>query len=166
MIWAGTGALWTLAGWAPRSSLLLGISPANAQAAQGFSFLQISDSHIGFGQPANRNPLATLDEAIAKVGAPSGKPAFMTHTGDSTRLSKPEEFDNADLAIAKAGLDTYYMPVGKALSGALRQADPGQGHRLVFIRPRWCALRRPRQCGGPQVGRHGRAGRSTTRLAR
>jgi 3',5'-cyclic-AMP phosphodiesterase len=74
-------------------------------------------ANIGFKQPANPNPLATLDEAIAKVRALSGKPAFMTHTGDSTHLSKPEEFDNADLAIAaiaKAGLDTYYVPAGKA----------------------------------------------------
>jgi Icc protein len=110
MIWAGTGVLWTMAGGVPRSSSLLGISAANAQAAKGFSFLQISDSHIGFKQPANPNPLATLDEAIAKVGALSSKPAFMIHTGDITHLSKPEEFDNADQAIARARLDTYYVP--------------------------------------------------------
>jgi hypothetical protein len=57
MIWAGTGVLWTMAGGIPRSSSLLGISAANAQAANGFSFLQISDSHIGFKAPANPNPL-------------------------------------------------------------------------------------------------------------
>ena len=56
MIWAGTGVLWTVAGGIPRFSALLGISEANAQAANGFSFLQISDSHIGFKQPANPNP--------------------------------------------------------------------------------------------------------------
>ena len=110
MIWAGTGVLWTMAGGVPRSSSLLGISAANAQAAKGFSFLQISDSHIGFKQPANPNPLATLDEAIAKVGALASKPAFMIHTGDITHLSKPEEFDNADQAIGKARLDTHYVP--------------------------------------------------------
>jgi Icc protein len=110
MIWAGTGVLWTMAGGVPRSSSLLGISAASAQAAQGFSFLQISDSHIGFKQPANPNPLATLDEAIAKVGALASKPAFMIHTGDITHLSKPEEFDDADGAIVKARLDTYYVP--------------------------------------------------------
>jgi hypothetical protein len=49
MIWAGTGVLWTVAGGVPRSSLL-GISEAKAQAASGFTFLQISDSHIGFKQ--------------------------------------------------------------------------------------------------------------------
>jgi 3',5'-cyclic AMP phosphodiesterase CpdA len=110
MIWAGTGVLWTVAGGVPRSSSLLGISEAKAQAASGFSFLQISDSHIGFKQPANPNPLATLEEAIAKVGALPQKPAFMIHTGDITHLSKPEEFDNADQAIGKAKLDAYYVP--------------------------------------------------------
>jgi Calcineurin-like phosphoesterase len=110
MIWAGTGVLWTIAGGVPRSSSLFGISEAKAQAAGGFTFLQISDSHIGFKQPANPNPLATLEEAIAKVGALPQKPAFMIHTGDITHLSKPEEFDNADQAIGKAKLDTYYVP--------------------------------------------------------
>jgi Icc protein len=110
MIWAGTGVLWTMAGGIPRSSSLLGISEANAQAAKGFSFLQISDSHIGFKAPANPNPLGTLDEAIVKIGALPQKPAFMIHTGDITHLSKPEEFDNADQAISKAKLDTYYVP--------------------------------------------------------
>ncbi len=110
MIWAGTGVLWTMAGGVPRSSSLLGVSAANAQAADGFSFLQISDSHIGFKAPANPNPMATLDEAIGKIAALPKKPSFMIHTGDITHLSKPEEFDNADQAIAKARLDTYYVP--------------------------------------------------------
>ncbi len=110
MIWAGTGVLWTMVGGVPRSSSLLGVSTANAQAADGFSFLQISDSHIGFKAPANPNPMATLDEAIAKIAALPKKPAFMIHTGDITHLSKPEEFDNADQAITKARLDTYYVP--------------------------------------------------------
>src|SRR5580698_7924576 len=107
MIWAGTGVLWTMAGGVPRSSSLLGISQAKAQAASGFTFLQISDSHIGFKAPANPNPLGTLDEAIAKVGALPRKPAFMIHTGDITHLSKPEEFDNADQARGEAYLARY-----------------------------------------------------------
>src|SRR5215831_2045555 len=110
MIWAGTGVLWTMVGGVPRSSSLLGISEAKAQASTGFTFLQISDSHIGFKAPANPNPMATLDEAIAKIGALPQKPAFMLHTGDITHLSKPDEFDNADQAIGKARLDTFYVP--------------------------------------------------------
>jgi 3',5'-cyclic-AMP phosphodiesterase len=108
MLWAGTGVLWTVSGGVPRSSML-GISEANA-AASGFTFLQISDSHIGFNKPANPNPLATLDEAIVKIGALPQKPAFMIHTGDITHLSKPAEFDDAAQAIGKAKLETFYVP--------------------------------------------------------
>src|SRR6478736_3893952 len=44
MLWAGTGVLWTVAGGVPKSSLM-----GSAQAAEaGFTFLQISDSHVGF----------------------------------------------------------------------------------------------------------------------
>jgi len=110
MLWAGTGVLWTMVGGVPRSSSLLGVSEANAQAASGFSFLQISDSHIGFKAPANPNPTATLDEAMAKIGTLPDKPAFMIHTGDITHLSKPEEFDTADQVTTKAKLDTFYVP--------------------------------------------------------
>ena len=71
MIWAGTGVLWTLAGGVPKSNLI-----GSAQAAEtGFSFLQISDSHIGFDKPANPNALGTLNEAIDKVIALPNKPA-------------------------------------------------------------------------------------------
>jgi hypothetical protein len=110
MLWAGTGVLWTMVGGVPRSSSLLGMSEAHAQAARGFTFLQISDSHIGFKAPANPNPIATLEEAIGKIGALPEKPAFMIHTGDITHLSKPEEFDGADQVISKARLDTFYVP--------------------------------------------------------
>jgi 3',5'-cyclic AMP phosphodiesterase CpdA len=110
MIWAGTGVLWTVVGGVPRSSSLLGMSEAHAQAASGFTFLQISDSHIGFKAAANPNPMATLDEVIAKINTLPEKPALMIHTGDITHLSKPEEFDNADQAIGKAKLDTFYVP--------------------------------------------------------
>src|SRR5258706_12581539 len=110
MIWAGTGVLWTMVGGVPRSSSLLGMSEAKAQAASGFTFLKIPASHIGFNQAPNPNPLATLEEAIAKVDALPQKPAFMIHTGDITHLSKPAEFDNADQVIGKAKLDTFYVP--------------------------------------------------------
>jgi hypothetical protein len=110
MAWASAGVLWTLAGGVPRSSTLLGISEANAQVESGFTFLQISDTHIGFKGQANPNPLATLNEAVAKIGALPQKPAFIIHTGDITHVSKPEQFDGADAAIGKAGLDTFYVP--------------------------------------------------------
>jgi 3',5'-cyclic AMP phosphodiesterase CpdA len=108
MTWAGTGVLWTLAGGVPRSLGLVG--EAKAQAATGLTFLQISDSHVGFHQPANPNALGTLDEAIKKIKALKIKPSFMIHTGDITHLSKAAEFDDANRVISQAGLDVHYVP--------------------------------------------------------
>jgi len=110
MIWAGTGVLWTLSGGVPRSLGLLGEAQAAETSASAFSFLQISDSHVGFDKPANPDALGTLKEAIAKVKALPGSPAFMIHTGDITHLSKPDQFDNADQVIGGAGLQVHYVP--------------------------------------------------------
>jgi len=94
MTWVGTGVLWTIAGGVPHA---LGIiDEAVAQEANGLTFLQISDSHVGFDKPANPNALGTLEEAIAKVNALPAKPAFMIHTGDISHLSKESEFDDAE----------------------------------------------------------------------
>ena len=110
MIWAGTGVLWTVAGGVPTSLGLLGDAQAAEAAAKGFSFVQISDSHVGFNKAANPHALDTLKEAIGQVKAVSARPAFMLHTGDITHLSKPEEFDDAAQIIGGAGLDVHYVP--------------------------------------------------------
>ena len=108
MTWAGTGVLWTISGGVPRSLGLVG----SAQAAEptGLTFLQISDSHVGFDKPANPNALGTLEEAIAKVKMMPAKPSFMIHTGDISHLSKAAEFDDAERIISQAKLDVHYVP--------------------------------------------------------
>src|SRR5262245_2882754 len=87
MLWSGTGMLWVFAGGVPRS-FGLGSAAAAELPKGSFSFLQISDSHIGFDKPVNPNALATLQEAIAKIKVMPVKPAFMLHTGDISHLSK------------------------------------------------------------------------------
>jgi 3',5'-cyclic AMP phosphodiesterase CpdA len=107
MLWAGTGVLWTVAGGVPASTLLGG----SAQAADsGLTFLQISDSHVGFDKAANPNALATLETAVAKVDGLKAKPSFFIHTGDITHLSKPKEFDDADQVIGKMKLQGHFVP--------------------------------------------------------
>jgi len=108
MTWAGTGVLWTVAGGVPTSLGIIG--EAAAQAAGALTFLQISDSHVGFDKPANPNVLSTLEEAIGKVNALPQKPSFMIHTGDISHLSKQKEFDDADRIISQARLDVHYVP--------------------------------------------------------
>ena len=108
MTWAGTGVLWTVAGGMPRSLGIMG--EAAAAGASGLTFLQISDSHVGFDKPANPNALGTLEEAISKIKALTVRPSFIIHTGDITHLSKPAEFDDADRIISQARLDVHYVP--------------------------------------------------------
>jgi 3',5'-cyclic AMP phosphodiesterase CpdA len=115
MAWAGTGVLWTISGGVLSSKIL---SPANARGAEipaasvgDFSFVQISDSHIGFNKPANTDVVGTLKKAIAKINALPTAPDFILHTGDLSHLAEAEEFDSLDqlLKTAKAG-KIFYVP--------------------------------------------------------
>jgi 3',5'-cyclic AMP phosphodiesterase CpdA len=108
MTWAGTGVLWTVAGGVPRSLGIL--DEAMAAERPGFTFLQISDSHVGFDKPANPNAKGTLEEAIERTKAIKARPSFMIHTGDISHLSKPAEFDDAERIISQARLDVHYVP--------------------------------------------------------
>jgi 3',5'-cyclic AMP phosphodiesterase CpdA len=108
MVWAGTGVLWTVSGGIPHSVGLIG--DALAAEPTGFTFLQMSDSHIGFNKPANPDALGTLREAVAKVKAMQVKPSFIIHTGDITHLSKPAEFDDADKVFAETGAQIHFVP--------------------------------------------------------
>lgn len=109
MRWAGTGLLWSMAGGVPVSRLLG--QHSNQTAQSGFSFIQISDSHIGFNRDANKDVTGTLEAAIAKINAAPARPDFLIHTGDITQLSKAEEFDTAAQVLQGAKTkDVFYVP--------------------------------------------------------
>ena len=107
MAWAGTGLVWTIAGGVPTSR-------AFGEGARGgeqsdFSFVQISDSHIGFNKPANTDVTATLQKALAKIDAAETMPDFLIHTGDLTHSSKASEFDTLD-QLLKSRRQVFYVP--------------------------------------------------------
>jgi Icc protein len=112
MAWAGTGALCVLQGGVLKSLALSDVMQNKIGNMTGdLSFVQISDSHIGFNKDANPDVTATLRAAIAKVNALPTPPAFVLHTGDLTQLSKAEEFDT--LAESLKSLKTekiFYVP--------------------------------------------------------
>lgn len=119
MAWAGTGLLWGVGGGLPRAAGL-----GSAQAATlgaPLTFLQISDTHIGFNKAANPDVLATLRQSIALVRALPAPPAFVLHTGDVSHLSKPEEFDIAQQVLGEMGLPIFHVP------GEHDVVDEGQG---------------------------------------
>lgn len=107
MAWAGMGVLWTM-----NAGILTSCNLGGSKTPKGkFSFVQLSDSHIGFSKAPNTDVTKTLEEAIAKINAASEAPSFMIHTGDLTHLSKPEEFDTVAQLLkgAKAG-QAFYVP--------------------------------------------------------
>jgi len=112
MAWAGTGALCVMSGGVLKSyslSRLPELSPK--EALGGLSFVQISDSHMGFNKPANPDVAGTLKAAVDKINALSAAPEFMLHTGDISHLSKPEEFDTVDQILKSAKpKDVFYVP--------------------------------------------------------
>jgi len=110
MLWAGAGAVWTVAGGVPRSTLLVGGAQAATTAGNDLTFMQISDSHIGFKNPPNADTPGTLHEAIDRVTALKGNASLLIHTGDVSHLSRADQFDTAEQIIKGAGLETHYVP--------------------------------------------------------
>jgi 3',5'-cyclic-AMP phosphodiesterase len=117
MAWAGTGLLWTMVGGVPMSKLFAATGAAasggtdHAKADSGFSFVQISDSHIGFNKAANQDVTGTLKLALDKINALPAPPELLLHTGDISHSSKPAEFDTAQQLITgvKVG-EAFYVP--------------------------------------------------------
>lgn len=112
MAWAGTGALCLIKGGVLQSyslSLLDELKEKDVQAE--LSFVQISDSHMGFNKPANTDVASTFQAAIEKINRLPSPPAFILHTGDVSHLSKPEEFDTVQQMLKSASAkDVFYVP--------------------------------------------------------
>ena len=109
--WAGAGVVWTMrAGALSSVELLDAAHAAAAKPHSGLTFVQISDSHIGFAKEPNPTPQATLQAAIDQIRALPQAPSFVVHTGDVSQLSKPEEFDTAQQIIKGVGRTVHYVP--------------------------------------------------------
>ena len=110
--WPGQagGLVWVASGGVLSSRL---VSPASAaEAASGsFSFVQISDTHVGFKGQANADAAATLQQVVDRVNALQPAPAFVLHTGDQTHGQKAGAFDT--VAEILKGVKTeriFYVP--------------------------------------------------------
>ena len=112
MAWAGTGALCVMQGGVLKSYSLSRLSDlkGSGAAAGELSFVQISDSHMGFNKPANTDVAGTLKAAVDKINGLSGAPEFLLHTGDISHLSKPEEFDAVDQILKATGKEVFFVP--------------------------------------------------------
>jgi len=94
LAWGGAGLLWTMAGGVPTASVLAA-GGDKAKTAGSFSFVQMSDTHIGFNKEANPDTVGTTRAAIDLINASASDAALVLHTGDITHLSRAGEFDTA-----------------------------------------------------------------------
>jgi 3',5'-cyclic AMP phosphodiesterase CpdA len=109
MAWVGTGLVWGVAGGVATSRAFG--RPAAPGPKPTFTFVQISDSHLGFARDPNRDVAGTLRQAVAKINSLPEPPAFVLHTGDLTHLAKPEEFDAcAEILKGVKGGRVAYVP--------------------------------------------------------
>src|SRR5689334_9437112 len=124
MLWAGTGVVWTVTGGVPRSMLLGNSAQAAEESGRELSFVQISDSHIGFANAPNMDTPGTLREAIAEVNKLKGGARLLIHTGDVSHLSKDGQFDTAEQIIGGPASRRITCPVSTTcLSMTVRRSS-------------------------------------------
>jgi Icc protein len=110
MAWAGTGAFFVMQAGVLKSYTLSKM-PTSGPKSGELSFVQISDSHMGFNKPANPDVAATLKVAVDKINGLATPPEFILHTGDISHLSKPEEFDTVDQLLKSAtAKNVFFVP--------------------------------------------------------
>jgi 3',5'-cyclic AMP phosphodiesterase CpdA len=113
MAWAGAGMVWAMKG---------GILQSQAFGADGepsgpgmedadLTFVQVSDSHIGFNKGVYSDVVGTFQQTVDRVNALAKPPSLVLHTGDLTHLSKPAEFDTVSqmMQAMKTG-QSFYVP--------------------------------------------------------
>jgi 3',5'-cyclic-AMP phosphodiesterase len=110
MAWVGTGVVWAIHGGV-LSSARIGQAAVRPLEAADFTFVQISDSHIGFAKEPNNDVVGTLRSTVDRINAMPKTPDLLVHTGDLTHVASPKEFDtvNEILKGVKAGR-TVYVP--------------------------------------------------------
>jgi 3',5'-cyclic-AMP phosphodiesterase len=113
MAWAGTGVVWTMCAGIPVSRAFAKSISQKSQHNGELTFVQISDSHMGFNKPANPDVAATLQAAVDKINALEKQPEFLLHTGDISHLSRPEQFDNVDQILKGASAKSVFFVPGE-----------------------------------------------------
>jgi 3',5'-cyclic AMP phosphodiesterase CpdA len=111
--WSGAAVVWTVAGGVPRALGATGTGQAMAASGDALTFVQISDTHIGFNKAANPDVVGSLRHAIAEIHALPVAPAFVVHTGDVSHLSKPEEFGQAREILKEIRVDRVHTIPGE-----------------------------------------------------
>jgi 3',5'-cyclic-AMP phosphodiesterase len=129
MAWAGTGLVWTVTAGGLLSACTLP-GAATDPAVKGFTFVQVSDSHIGFSVPGVTTDVTkTLEEVVGRINVLATPPTLVLHTGDLTQLSKPAQFDTTQQVMSTIKTQqVLYVPGEHDVIG-----DNGAEYRRRFV---------------------------------
>jgi Icc protein len=136
MAWAGAGMVWAM-----RGGILTARAfgqDAAAAAGDDFTFVQVSDSHIGFNKGVYANVVGTFQSAVSRINALLTPPSLVLHTGDLTHLSKPAEFDtvaqvmksiNTQRSFFVPGEHDYFVDNGNRYLERFGKGTVGTGYQ-------------------------------------
>jgi 3',5'-cyclic AMP phosphodiesterase CpdA len=109
MAWAGAGLVWAMKGGILTARAFGADAPAPDDA--DFTFVQVSDSHVGFNKDIYTDVVGTFQTAVSRINALPRRPSLVLHTGDLTHLSKPEEFDTVEQVMKSIKTQqSFYVP--------------------------------------------------------
>jgi 3',5'-cyclic AMP phosphodiesterase CpdA len=96
--------------------------PTKALAKEAFSFVQISESHIGFRQACYPRCFPHASGGHRQDQRTARAPPFILRTGDITQPSKPDEFDTAAQLLKRLKADQIFFVPGEhdVLGGAVK----------------------------------------------
>ena len=113
-------------------------SPAPAPPQRdGFTVMQITDTHWGYTGAANPDPHATIERALAEIAAWPSPPDLVIHTGDVTQLTadtaqRTARLEEAQRMFSRFGSALHVIPGEHDAS-----LDQGAAFRDVFGPTHW-----------------------------
>lgn len=136
--WCGSAVVWSVTGGVPHAIAATEAARSAADDRQALTFVQISDTHIGFHKEANPDVVGSLRRAIADINALSPSPAFVLHTGDVSHLSRAEEFGLAKEILQEIRVDAVHVVPGEhdalddGVSGYMKHFDHDGNGRVWY----------------------------------
>jgi 3',5'-cyclic AMP phosphodiesterase CpdA len=136
MAWAGAGMVWAMKGGILTARAFGQDAPT--AAGDDFTFVQVSDSHIGFNKGVYANVVGTFQSAVSRINALPTRPSLVLHTGDLTHLSKPAEFDtvaqvmksiNTQRSFFVPGEHDYFVDNGNRYLERFGKGTVGTGYQ-------------------------------------
>jgi 3',5'-cyclic AMP phosphodiesterase CpdA len=112
-------------------------APAAPAPAEDFFFVQLSDTHWGFRDPAiNPDFEGTLKKVVGRVNALSRQPDFITFTGDMTHTTNDAKERRRRMADVKGMLGELKAKQIRFVPGDHdANADAGEAYREFFGTP-------------------------------